>query len=58
MIAGIATETIVESTRIMKNPSTSAHSAGHGLTGPSRSLRFGWAGAGGEVEPAPGTGSM
>jgi hypothetical protein len=30
MIAGVATETIVESTRIMKNPRQSANSAGHG----------------------------
>lgn len=28
---GIATETIVASTRIMKKPITSAHRAGHGL---------------------------
>ena len=32
MIAGFATDTIVVSTRIMKNPMTSAHRAGHGLT--------------------------
>lgn len=32
MIAGVATDTMVESTRIMKNPSTSAHSAGQGRT--------------------------
>ena len=31
LIAGLATETIVVSTRIMKNPMTSAHRAGHGL---------------------------
>ncbi len=31
MIAGVATDTIVVSTRIMKKPSTIAHSAGHGL---------------------------
>src|SRR3954451_19772373 len=30
MIAGVATETIVESTRIMKKPRQSANSAGHG----------------------------
>ena len=30
MIAGVATDTIVESTRIMKKPSTSAHRAGQG----------------------------
>ena len=30
MIAGVATDTIVESTRIMKNPRQSAKSAGHG----------------------------
>ena len=34
MIAGVATETIVVSTRIMKNPITSENSAGHGLTSP------------------------
>ena len=32
MIAGVATETIVVSTRIMKNPRHSANRAGHGLT--------------------------
>lgn len=31
MIAGVATETMVESTRIMKNPMIMAHKAGHGL---------------------------
>src|SRR5574340_104550 len=31
MIAGFATATMVLSTRIMKNPRHSAHSAGHGL---------------------------
>ena len=31
MIAGVATDTIVVSTRIMKNPMTRAHRAGHGL---------------------------
>ena len=31
LIAGFATETIVVSTRIMKNPITIAHSAGQGL---------------------------
>ena len=31
MIAGVATETIVVSTRIMKKPMHSAHSAGHGF---------------------------
>ena len=31
MIAGVAIDTIVASTRIMKNPSTRAHIAGHGL---------------------------
>ena len=31
MIAGFATETIVESTRIMKKPMTSAQRAGQGL---------------------------
>ena len=31
MIAGLATETMVESTKIMKKPMTSAQSAGHGL---------------------------
>ena len=31
MIAGVATETIVVSTRIMKKPRHSANSAGHGL---------------------------
>src|SRR4051812_38591347 len=30
MIAGVATETMVESTRIMKKPRQSANSAGHG----------------------------
>ena len=30
MIAGVATDTIVESTRIMKKPRQSANSAGHG----------------------------
>jgi hypothetical protein len=30
MIAGVATDTMVESTRIMKNPTTRAHRAGHG----------------------------
>ncbi len=30
MIAGVATETIVESTRIMKKPRQRANSAGHG----------------------------
>jgi hypothetical protein len=32
MIVGVATVTMVRSTRIMKKPSTSAKSAGHGLT--------------------------
>ncbi len=32
MIAGVATETIVESTRIMKKPRHRANSAGQGLT--------------------------
>ena len=32
MIAGVATLTIVVSTRIMKNPRHSAKSAGHGRT--------------------------
>ena len=32
MIAGVATETMVVSTRIMKKPMQSAKSAGHGLT--------------------------
>ena len=32
MIAGVATETIVESTRIMKKPRHSANRAGQGLT--------------------------
>lgn len=32
MIAGVATETIVESTRIMKKPRHRANSAGHGCT--------------------------
>src|SRR5450759_2678499 len=36
--AGLATETIVESTRIMKNPRTSAHSAGHASLGTTTSL--------------------
>ncbi|GAA4819673.1 hypothetical protein GCM10025786_28860 [Nocardioides caeni] len=31
MIVGVATVTIVRSTRIMKNPMTRAHSAGHGF---------------------------
>jgi divalent metal cation (Fe/Co/Zn/Cd) transporter len=31
MIDGLATDTIVVSTRIMKKPSTSDHRAGHGL---------------------------
>ena len=31
MIAGVATETIVVSTRIMKKPTHSAHRAGHAL---------------------------
>ena len=30
MIAGVATDTIVESTRIMKKPITMAHRAGQG----------------------------
>ena len=30
MIAGVATDTMVESTRIMKKPRHSANSAGHG----------------------------
>src|SRR6478752_9661644 len=34
LIAGFATETIVVSTRIMKNPMTRAHRAGHGFLGP------------------------
>jgi hypothetical protein len=34
VIAGVATATIVWSTRIMKKPSTSAQSAGHGFTSP------------------------
>ena len=34
MIAGLAIETIVVSTRIMKNPMHSAHRAGHGLRSP------------------------
>src|SRR6476659_1829283 len=33
LMAGFATETIVVSTRIMKNPMTSAHRAGHALRG-------------------------
>src|SRR4051794_7967588 len=33
LIAGLATETIVVSTRIMKNPMTIAQRAGHGLLG-------------------------
>ncbi len=32
MIDGLATATIVASTRIMKKPTRSAHSAGHGLS--------------------------
>jgi hypothetical protein len=32
MIAGVAIDTIVESTRIMKKPITRAHNAGHGRT--------------------------
>ena len=31
LMAGLATDTIVVSTRIMKNPMTIAHRAGHGL---------------------------
>ena len=42
MIAGVATETIVESTRIMKKPRQSAKSAGQGLT----SSGTAWAGVG------------
>ncbi len=34
MMAGVATETIVESTRIMKKPITSDHSAGQGRRSP------------------------
>lgn len=34
MMLGLATATMVESTRIMKNPTTIAHSAGHGLPTP------------------------
>ncbi|SIH59892.1 Uncharacterised protein [Mycobacteroides abscessus subsp. abscessus] len=33
MMSGIATETIVESTRIMKKPTHSAQSARHGFAG-------------------------
>ena len=33
MMLGLATATMVESTRIMKKPTSMAHSAGHGLTG-------------------------
>src|SRR5680860_931551 len=44
MIAGVATDTMVESTRIMKKPRHSANRAGHGLTS-------------GGVVPARGTGS-
>src|SRR5688572_14288221 len=36
MIAGLATATMVASTRIMKNPTNSAHSAGQGLAGSAR----------------------
>src|SRR5665647_2815146 len=36
--AGVATETIVESTRIMKNTRTSAHSDGHASLGTTTSL--------------------
>lgn len=35
MIVGFATETIVASTRIMKNPNIMAHSAFHGFPVPS-----------------------
>src|SRR5680860_229187 len=45
MIAGVATDTMVESTRIMKKPRHSAKRAGHGLTS-------------GGVVPAQGTGSL
>src|SRR5699024_171597 len=37
--AGVATETIVASTRIMKKPRHSAHRAGHGRTPAGRSER-------------------
>jgi hypothetical protein len=33
MIAGVAIDTIVAWTRIMKNPRAMAHRAGHGLRG-------------------------
>ena len=38
MIAGVATDTIVESTRIMKKPRHSANSAGQGLTSAGASV--------------------
>ena len=41
MSAGVAIETIETSTRIMKKPMTSAHSAGQGLSGNSSSLSTG-----------------
>ena len=34
MMLGLATATMVESTRIMKKPTSMAHSAFHGLAGP------------------------
>ncbi len=46
MIAGVATETIVESTRIMKKPRQSANSAGQGsfssASGAAGAAEFGW----------------
>ncbi|GAB3551129.1 hypothetical protein GCM10027404_19680 [Arthrobacter tumbae] len=50
MMAGVATETMVESTRIMKNPMTSDHNAGQArisgaeecmVRGYNRALTFG-----------------
>src|SRR3954451_15195234 len=55
MIAGVATVTIVVSTRIMKNPRQSANSAGHGLTSDGIGSRVGagWAMTG--LNTSPGT---
>src|SRR3954466_14525594 len=51
MMAGVATDTIVESTRIMKKPRQSANSAGHG----SRSESAPAAAAAGSEAGAEGT---
>ena len=51
-IAGVATDTIVESTRIMKKPMTIAQRAGHGLC-PAGTPPRGGADAGRAALPGP-----